>query len=215
MVIGVVFITGLISSLHCVGMCGPLVTSSCHKPKDIYTYQWGRLVGYIVIGLLAISIGLQFRFIFEENITRVILNIILSGIFLAWGLTIYRNKSIFNSKIIQYLNKNTWKKVYQLRSDKIRSFGIGLFSPILPCGIFYGVLLALLVSQKPIIILLGIFFFWLGTVPSLTFSPIIINKVISPLHKKYPKQIALTFISFGLLAINYRTIINGVIYVCH
>ena len=52
------FILGLISSLHCIGMCGPIAMmlpvdhqNEAKKATQIITYHLGRLTAYATIGL--------------------------------------------------------------------------------------------------------------------------------------------------------------------
>ena len=53
------FIFGLISSLHCIGMCGPIAMmlpvdshNQAKKVTQILTYHIGRLTAYATIGLI-------------------------------------------------------------------------------------------------------------------------------------------------------------------
>ncbi|MFP3344792.1 sulfite exporter TauE/SafE family protein, partial [Halomonas sp. SIMBA_159] len=53
------FFLGLISSLHCVGMCGPIAMmrpvdrqNEAKKVTQIITYHFGRLTAYATIGLI-------------------------------------------------------------------------------------------------------------------------------------------------------------------
>jgi sulfite exporter TauE/SafE len=52
------FILGLLGSLHCVGMCGPIAfmlpvdrSNSFKKISQIGVYHFGRLLAYSLIGL--------------------------------------------------------------------------------------------------------------------------------------------------------------------
>ena len=53
------FIFGLISSLHCIGMCGPIAmmlpvdrSNQTKKTLQIFTYHLGRLAAYASIGFI-------------------------------------------------------------------------------------------------------------------------------------------------------------------
>ncbi|MVM38574.1 hypothetical protein GO730_15110 [Spirosoma sp. HMF3257] len=55
------FLTGLISSLHCVGMCGPLVAAlpvgrlaQGQRWKAVALYHTGRIATYSILGALAV-----------------------------------------------------------------------------------------------------------------------------------------------------------------
>ena len=61
------FIFGLISSLHCIGMCGPIAlmipvdrTNPAKKVTQIMTYHIGRLSAYATIGLVFGLVGKGF-----------------------------------------------------------------------------------------------------------------------------------------------------------
>ena len=58
------FILGLLGSFHCVGMCGPIAfmlpvdrTNSFRKITQIFTYHFGRLLAYSIIGLFFGLVG--------------------------------------------------------------------------------------------------------------------------------------------------------------
>ncbi len=61
------FFLGLISSLHCVGMCGPIAMmlpvdrqNEAKKVTQIMTYHFGRLTAYATIGLIFGLLGRGF-----------------------------------------------------------------------------------------------------------------------------------------------------------
>ena len=61
------FIFGLISSLHCIGMCGPIAlmlpvdrNNPAKKTTQIITYHLGRLTAYGTIGLIFGLLGKGF-----------------------------------------------------------------------------------------------------------------------------------------------------------
>src|SRR3954469_4176033 len=58
------FIAGLVTSLHCAGMCGPLACALMPAARDnadpqlvASTYHLTRLAGYAVLGALAGGVG--------------------------------------------------------------------------------------------------------------------------------------------------------------
>jgi sulfite exporter TauE/SafE len=61
------FIFGLISSFHCIGMCGPIAmmlpvdrTNQAKKATQIITYHLGRLTAYATIGFVFGLLGKGF-----------------------------------------------------------------------------------------------------------------------------------------------------------
>lgn len=89
---------GLASSLHCVGMCGPLVMSVPvhHLPRDkkvtgILLYQLGRIGTYVVLGVIAGLLGWRiyaagFQQLFSITLGVIIL-LMLSGRFFSQQAT--------------------------------------------------------------------------------------------------------------------------------
>ena len=53
----IAFLIGLGGSLHCVSMCGGLVTACAKTKREVAVYQVGRLMGYLLIGLFASVLG--------------------------------------------------------------------------------------------------------------------------------------------------------------
>ena len=46
------FSFGLLSSLHCISMCGPLVSQTSNSAKGHFLYQCGRLISYLILGFI-------------------------------------------------------------------------------------------------------------------------------------------------------------------
>ncbi|MDX8384482.1 MAG: sulfite exporter TauE/SafE family protein, partial [Ghiorsea sp.] len=62
-VLSAAFLVGFLGSMHCVGMCGGLVTSlSMSRPhiwwSGLFSYQAGRIITYTFLGLLAGMVGM-------------------------------------------------------------------------------------------------------------------------------------------------------------
>jgi sulfite exporter TauE/SafE len=202
------FIAGVGGSLHCVGMCGGLVTASCEKSKDIFRYQLGRLLGYLLLGLFAGFLGSLIKF---ENATPAI--VILPGLtigilFLYWGIQNWRGKKAelpmpkFMSKFYTFL----WNKLVYKNMSFSKSFFTGLISIFLPCGLLYGIVLGGVALQHPMMALFSMFFFWLGTLPSMVLAPHVFQKILNPLRSKLPKTYAVSLIMIGLMTVSFRMV---------
>jgi sulfite exporter TauE/SafE len=57
------FLLGLTGSLHCVGMCGPLMLAAGNggRWQSAFAYQSGRILIYVFLGLILGSFGLGMR----------------------------------------------------------------------------------------------------------------------------------------------------------
>src|SRR5690349_7474920 len=86
------FIAGLGGSLHCVGMCGGMVTASCGKNDEIMKYQFGRLLGYLSLGLIAGFLGSFINLKELSPMAALIPGLFIGGLFVFWGVQNLRGK---------------------------------------------------------------------------------------------------------------------------
>lgn len=202
------FIAGLGGSLHCVGMCGGLVTASCDKNNDVIRYQLGRLLGYLGLGLFAGFLGSLIKFENSSPVMAILPGLTIGILFLYWGIQNYRGKKAelplpkFMGKFYTIL----WKKLVFKNLSFSKSFFTGLISIFLPCGLLYGIVLGGLALQHPLIALSSMFFFWLGTVPSMVLAPQIFQKILNPMKSKLPKTYAVSLIAIGLMTVSFRMV---------
>ncbi|MBC7714732.1 MAG: sulfite exporter TauE/SafE family protein [Rhizobacter sp.] len=202
------FLAGLGGSLHCVGMCGGLVTASCDKSKDVVRYQFGRLLGYLALGLLAGYLGSLVNFEKSSPIVTVIPGMFIGILFLYWGVQNWRGKKAelpmpkFMGKFYTFL----WKKLVFKNVSVSKAFFTGLISIFLPCGLLYGVVLGGLALQHPLVAVFSMLFFWLGTVPSMMLAPQVFQKILAPFKSKLPRTYAISLIILGLMTVGFRVV---------
>lgn len=192
----VFFIMGIGGSLHCLGMCGPLVMSLTKNKTENMTYQVGRLVGYLSIGLMIKFFG-QIFFTKNQSVIIVAAGILLGLFYILQGLSLLKliKEIKFNFKFQTNLHKIKFLK---------GPFGTGLVTAFLPCGLLYTTLFSLLVIQDFKIALFSLFAFWLGTVPSLFFSSVLMEKAIRPALLRIPKLAGTLLLTVGLTTVAFR-----------
>lgn len=129
---------GLASSLHCVGMCGPIVLAlnrvSGLKQNGwarLLLYHSGRITTYITLGLLAGLLGLGVRIGGWQQWLSIISGIMILGIYFVPRLGWFKGRGInfqpITSRISQQMQKRT-----------MLSSGItGMLNGLLPCGMVY------------------------------------------------------------------------------
>ncbi len=167
------FLIGLLGSIHCIGMCGPialLIPTSKHpvvKFYQIITYNSGRVLTYSLIGLVLGLIGASMRF---ANIQQYI-SIGLGGLLLLIGVLSYL--SIYNKKgggfLMKFYSPVKSKLGKLLGINKKNLFAIGILNGLLPCGLVY-VALALAITKNSIEnSMLTMALFGLGTMPAMIF----------------------------------------------
>lgn len=202
------FLAGLSGSLHCVGMCGGLVTASCDKEKDVFRYQVGRLLGYMAIGAFAGFLGSFIKFENQSPLFALIPGVILGLLFLFWGIQSFRGRKAelpmpkFMGKFYGLL----WRTFVFKNKNLSKAFFTGLISIFLPCGLLYGIALGTMALGHPLLSLFSMVFFWIGTLPAMVMAPSLFQKVLSPLKSKLPKTYAISLILIGVMTVSFRVV---------
>ncbi len=133
------FVLGLVGSLHCAGMCGPLAlalppagaTASAYATGRA-AYNLGRVVTYCLLGVV---FGLFGKVLFLAGIQRWVS--ITLGIALLAGLITSRRLAVWQPVIalVQRL-KSGMSAVLRRRSFASLAL-LGLLNGLLPCGLVY------------------------------------------------------------------------------
>lgn len=201
------FIFGLISSLHCIGMCGPIAlmipvdrTNPAKKTTQIITYHLGRLTAYALIGLVFGLVGKGF---FLAGIQQR-LSVFIGVAMIITILTPERVLANYNfskpvyrliSKIKSSLGKQFKNKSYQ------SLFTIGLLNGFLPCGMVYVALFGAIAMQNVPFGILYMLLFGIGTIPMLS-SVTYLNSIMTvSFRNKIQKVIPYVGVIIGILFI--------------
>jgi sulfite exporter TauE/SafE len=204
------FIAGLMGSLHCIGMCGGLAMACSGQEKGtksgLWSYQFGRLASYSILGGVAGFIGQSFNIGHAPKWFTLVPASLIGLIFIYMGISVYRGKKpeIKLPSFIQNLQSKLFRKFLSAKSPLTKSFGVGAVSILLPCGFLYGVVIATAAFQSPLMGAVGMATFWLGTVPAMGLAPALVQKILRPLSNNSPKLVSLTFVIIGLATISMR-----------
>lgn len=169
------FVFGFASSLHCVGMCGPLAliagqTSSRQRfTIGLALYHLGKLISYLLLALMVGMSGVAVRLAGIQELLSIVAGISLLGFVLARFVP-----SVFATlrKISGQLTSVSSTLVKSARvfrsSPATRSFLIGFANGFLPCGFLYIALLGATLQPTLADSLLFMASFGVGTIPALT-----------------------------------------------
>lgn len=181
--ISAVATASLLGSMHCVGMCGPLAIwasgagdSARKRTVAIATflYHIGRLITYLIAGLIAGFIGSAVEIGGEWLGFQVMAARVVGGVMIVVGVVrLYQlarprkaSATIQPSRISGLLVK---MRPFLFRLPiPARGLMTGMLTTLLPCGWLY---LFALIAAGTSSILMGpvvMFAFWVGTVPALT-----------------------------------------------
>lgn len=212
------FIFGLISSFHCVGMCGPIAlilpvdrTNQTKKVMQIITYHIGRLSAYAVIGLV---FGLLGKGLFLAGIQQklsIFIGVLMILVILIPQRVVARYN--FSKPVFRFISKIKSTLGKQFKNKSFKSlFTIGLLNGFLPCGMVYVALFGAIAMQSESFGVLYMILFGLGTVPLMT-SVIYLNSFLTiPMRNKIQKTIPYVAVIIGVLFI-LRGLGLGISYV--
>lgn len=166
---GMLFVIGLLTSLHCIAMCGGINLTQCvptqntHKKsflKPAFQYNLGRIVSYTGIGGVVGRIG-------EVTTISPSFNGLLelaAGIFMViMGITmlnLFPSLRKFTPRIPRWISVNLKQKI----GNKSPLF-VGLLNGLMPCGPLQAMQLYALSTGSLTKGALAMFMFAIGTVP--------------------------------------------------
>lgn len=164
------FVAGLVVSLHCAGMCGPLACAFHPRPGEATSpyvahslYHGARLFSYAVLGALAGWLGTM-PSLFLPGTIAVYLPWVLVGFFLVVALGL--DRFVPKPKFLSRLFFRAKLRAGQLPAST-KGLGLGLLTPFLPCGPLYLVFGVALFTGSALRGAEFLLAFGLGTVPLL------------------------------------------------
>jgi sulfite exporter TauE/SafE len=211
------FFFGLISSFHCIGMCGPIAmmlpvdrSNQAKKTVQIITYHIGRLSAYAAIGLVfgllgkgLYLAGMQQKLSIFIGVAMIVIILIPEKVFAKYNFS----KPVF--KLISKI-KTTLGRQFKNKSYK-SLFTIGLLNGFLPCGMVYVALFGAIAMQSESLGVLYMILFGLGTVPMMS-SVVYLNSFLTiSVRNKIQKFIPYVAVIIGILFI-FRGLGLGIPY---
>jgi sulfite exporter TauE/SafE len=179
----IAFNLGLFSTLHCIGMCGGILTAlmlaspeSEQKSKlrvfsRSLAYNLGRISSYSLAGLLTGFLGLTIADIFQSANARLILQSIAALVLIVIAINMLGIMSL--NKYVESIGMKLWQHIQPIGKHLLpikslwRAFLFGLLWGWLPCGMVYSALLLSISTGTPFDGMLTMLFFGLGTLPSM------------------------------------------------
>lgn len=165
---GMLFVTGLLTSIHCVSMCGAinLLTVINKTTKRSYKkpilYNLGRLISYTALGgivgligsVLTVNKTVTGIIILLAAIVMFLMALAMLGIIPLKKLKLIRHKTVTANPLI-----------------------IGLLNGLMPCGPLQAMQVYALSTGSPIKGAISMFLFCLGTIPLMLGTGLFLNKL--------------------------------------
>lgn len=224
---GMLFVIGLITSVHCIAMCGGINLSQC-IPQDTaggsqkssfsafgpaVLYNLGRVISYTVIGFLLGGIGMLLGGgsaaglpVFLQGILKLI-----AGVFMViMGINML---GIFPwlRRLNPHMPKFLAAKIGTQKNKNNRPLIVGLLNGLMPCGPLQSMQIVALAAGNPFVGALSMFLFSLGTVPLM----LGLGFGVSALGKKFTGKVmnvgAVLVVVLGLAMLSQGATLSGLI----
>ncbi|MGD1840876.1 MAG: sulfite exporter TauE/SafE family protein [Thermonemataceae bacterium] len=168
--IPVAFVLGLLGSLHCLAMCGPLaMVVAAQTPRHAWTgrllYNAGRITTYLGLGVLFGAFGKTLLLFISQQQLSFLLGIflLLSALPFIHQYRIKRLRPLYHC--------TTWVKKHWIallkNNQYITKFLLGSLNGLLPCGLVYTALVGALAQGAVWQGALFMLSFGIGTLPML------------------------------------------------
>lgn len=223
---GMLFVIGLITSVHCIAMCGGINLSQCIPGnvqeerggkltvfRPALMYNLGRVASYTVIGFLLGALGmllgggsgagiptmLQGTLKLIAGLVMVIMGVNMLGLF-PWL-----------RKLTLRMPKSLAAKVSAQKARSRRPLVVGLLNGLMPCGPLQSMSLVALASGDPISGAFSMLLFSLGTVPLM----LGLGSIVSALGKRFARAVmsvgAVLVVVLGLAMLSQGGSLSGLL----
>ncbi|MDR2593345.1 MAG: sulfite exporter TauE/SafE family protein [Fibromonadaceae bacterium] len=167
MAYGMLFLIGLMTSVHCLAMCGGINLSQCVSRglNSPFLYSLGRVISYTAVGFVVGALGSVIDFsVNMQGVLKLVagLIMIIMGINLLGVFPLLRK---LTPRMPQAIAKRVNAEKFKSKSPLI----VGFLNGFMPCGPLQAMQIYALSTGSPFTGALSMLLFSLGTVP-LTFS---------------------------------------------
>ncbi|HEX9059324.1 MAG TPA: sulfite exporter TauE/SafE family protein, partial [Clostridia bacterium] len=213
---GILFFIGLLTSLHCIAMCGGINLSVCvryngnnedsgfAKLKPSALYNLGRVISYTIVGGVVGALGSVVRF---PGTAKGIVAI-ASGIFMViMGLNML-NVFPWLRKLNPRMPKIFARKVHA-NSGKHGPLLVGLLNGLMPCGPLQAMQIYALGTGSMLAGALSMFLFSLGTVPLMFGFGAVSSFLSGKFTHKLMKVSAVLVMVLGVIMLNRGIGLSG------
>ena len=204
--LGMVFIAGLLTSLHCVAMCGGLALSQQNtgsSPWSGLAYHGGRVVSYTILGAVVGGVGSVVSF--SPAARGLVAGV--AGVFMV----------VLGLKMLGLVPKPSWLRLPRLIPARMTlalrrkgRFFVGLANGLMPCGPLQTMQLYALGTGSLVLGALSMFLFSVGTVPLMFTFGILSRFFSSRWQHRLVRASAVLVVFFGVVMAGRALELSGV-----
>jgi sulfite exporter TauE/SafE len=198
------FMTGLLGSGHCLGMCGGLVSAFFMKlraqgPWPYLTYHAGRIAVYAVVGLIAALLGAALVSTGRLGLAQGVLQIVAGAVVILLGFDLLGLSPIRNAYGFAPI---AWlRRQFMTATQKGPLVGAligGAINGLMPCSMTMAMAVQATTAPSPPEGMLLMLAFGAGTLPSMLSASVLFGKLGPKLRGWLLKGAALFVIALGV-----------------
>lgn len=193
---------GLVGSLHCAGMCGPIMLilpfqqlKGWQKAAGLALYHFSRISVYVLMGVAMHT----FRHLFHPEWQQTV-SLVLGSLLLAFGLYSFlaQNKTI----------RIPWTGWVQRQASRFMGkpslpalMAAGALNGLLPCGLVYMALSLAATAPSTTDAAMALYFFGAGTLPMLLSITLLQKRIGIAFSGMVKRFVPVMLLFFGVLFI--------------
>ena len=205
------FLLGLASGVHCVGMCGGFVAafssrkviaiqSAGRRWRSLLAFNAGRITSYSIAGAIAGVLGGQFARLLDA---QTALYILANLMFIAIGLHL---AGVTSLSIVERIGAPLWRRLQPLAARALQGgdYAAGLLWGWIPCGLVYGALAVAAFAGTAAGGALAMAAYGLGTLPWLMAGGFVLTKATRTVA-------GATVLAFGVYGLAHGADLRGLL----
>ena len=209
---------GLVGSLHCIGMCGPIAVALPlgnkgwgYKVFGGITYNIGRILSYAVLGAVFGLLGHGIEMAGLQKWASILIGVVMIISVLAPAL--FKGKAKLEGILFGYAGKmiGKFRKLFKISSIP-SLFTIGVLNGFLPCGLVYVAIAGAINTNSVTDGIIFMILFGLGTLPVMLAIPLLGNVIGKNFRKKYNVVLDIFIVVLGILFV-LRGLSLGIPYI--
>jgi len=207
----ILFVAGLLTSVHCIAMCGGIALSQSikqdEKKNNLRTallYNAGRVLSYTIIGGIVGSLG---AVVSPSGQFKGIVAMGAGGFMFLFGL-----------KMLNLFSFPAWMKIKlpeinimkASKENHARPFLVGLANGFMPCGPLQTMQLYALGTGSALMGAMSMFVFSIGTVPLMLGLGFLTSLISGKMGKKMLRASAAMVMVLGIIMVNRGLALSGI-----
>ena len=233
----VFFLIGLLGGAHCLGMCGPLVTTYADRlredgaRRDLVTtrmvrqhalFNLGRAASYAVLGGLFGLLG-TLVFVTPQQLTAVVVEVhawtglLVGTLIVAMGLHYLAGRGVLGGSVGIPIVGSALGGVQRWLLARVdtwvgdaRIAGLGAAHGALPCPLLYPAFLYAFVQGSPVGGVVSLAALGLGTIPSLFLYGTFFGSLSVEMRVRLHRVLGVAFIALGYISIQHGLMAIGI-----